>query len=155
MRPEDNSVLCFLVLTILNELKVSKSVDTTLHKHARVLCCIYKIFFDDFTRAPLLCPKVTTVTVSNILLINYKLLLIVPLFLQALLFNLNKPFTLGSGSITSSEDLMVDCFVSSFRNNYRNIQHFEPCLLTTSPVIFNLVSVKSIYIIVTEVSIPS
>ncbi|KAK3754965.1 hypothetical protein QZH41_017349 [Actinostola sp. cb2023] len=69
---------------------------------------------------------------------------------KALLFNLNKPFILGSGSLTSSEDLMIDCFVSSFRNNYRNSQHFDPCLATSSPVIFNYVYIKSVYLIVTE-----
>ncbi|XP_048582480.1 neurofibromin-like isoform X2 [Nematostella vectensis] len=89
MRPEDNSVLCFLVLNILNELK-------------------------------------------------------------ALLFNVNKPFALASGSVVSLEELMLDCFVSSFRINYRNSQHFDPCLLPSSPVIFNLVCVKGIYMIVTE-----
>ena len=30
MRPEDNSVLCFLVLTILNELKVSIDIDNII-----------------------------------------------------------------------------------------------------------------------------
>ncbi|EDO28130.1 predicted protein, partial [Nematostella vectensis] len=48
-------------------------------------------------------------------------------------------------------ELMLDCFVSSFRINYRNSQHFDPCLLPSSPVIFNLVCVKGIYMIVTEV----
>lgn len=92
MRPEDNSVLCFLVVTMLNELK-------------------------------------------------------------ALLFNINKPFSLGSGSFLTTEELMVDCFVSSFRINYRNNQHFDICLQPNSPIIYHLAFVKGTYSIVKETSL--
>ncbi|XP_020613799.1 neurofibromin-like [Orbicella faveolata] len=89
MKPEDNSVLCFLVVTMLNELK-------------------------------------------------------------ALLFNVSKPFSLGSGSFFTTEQLMVDCFVSSFRINYRNNQHFDICLQPNSPIIYHFVYVKGTYAIVKE-----
>lgn len=89
MKPEDNSVLCFLVVSMLNELK-------------------------------------------------------------ALLFNVSKPFSVGSGGFFTTEELMVDCFVSSFRINYRNNQHFDICLQPNSPIIFHLVYVKGTYAIVKE-----
>lgn len=46
---------------------------------------------------------------------------------------------------------MVDCFVSSFRINHRNNQHFDICLQPNSPIIFHLVFVKGTYTIVKEV----
>lgn len=92
VRPEDNSVLCFLVLTVMNELK-------------------------------------------------------------ALLFNINKPFTLVSQSSIPVETLMVDCFVSSFRSNYRNSQPFDVCLSPSAPVNFNIVYVKGLYTIVRQTSL--
>lgn len=46
---------------------------------------------------------------------------------------------------------MVDCFVSSFRINYRNNQHFDICLQPNSPIIYHLVYVKGTYAIVKEV----
>lgn len=46
---------------------------------------------------------------------------------------------------------MVDCFVSSFRINYRNSQHFDDCLSPTTPVIFSVVYVKGLYTIVRQV----
>ena len=72
-------------------------------------------------------------------------------FFQALLFNVNKPFSLGSGSFLTTEELMVDCFVSSFRINYRNNQHFDICFQPNSPAIYHLAYVKGTYSIVKEV----
>ena len=72
--------------------------------------------------------------------------------LQALLFNVSKPFSVGSGGFFTTEELMVDCFVSSFRINYRNNQHFDICLQPNSPIIFHLVYVKGTYAIVKEVN---
>ena len=46
---------------------------------------------------------------------------------------------------------MVDCFVSSFRINYRNNQHFDICLQPNSPIIYHLAYVKGTYSIVKEV----
>ncbi|XP_046839575.1 neurofibromin-like isoform X2 [Xenia sp. Carnegie-2017] len=89
VRPEDNSVLCFLVVTFMNELK-------------------------------------------------------------ALLFNINKPFAIVNQTTITVESLMVDCFVSSFRINYRNSQHFDDCLSSTAPVLFNVVYVKGLYTIVRQ-----
>ena len=70
---------------------------------------------------------------------------------QGLLFNVSKPFSLGSGSLVTTEDLMVDCFVSSFRINYRNNQHFDMCLQPSSPFIYQLAYVKGTYSIVKQV----
>ena len=46
---------------------------------------------------------------------------------------------------------MVDCFVSSFRINYRNNQHFDICLQPNSPIIYHLAYVKGTYSIVKQV----
>ena len=46
---------------------------------------------------------------------------------------------------------MVGCYVSSFRINYRNNQHFDVCLSPSSPIVFNLAYVRGTYAIVTEV----
>ena len=70
---------------------------------------------------------------------------------QALLFNISKPFSLVSYTVIPVETLMVDCFVSSFRINYRNSQHFDCCLAPNAPVIFNVVYVKGLYTIVRQV----
>ena len=48
---------------------------------------------------------------------------------------------------------MVDCFVSSFRINYRNNQHFDICLQPNSPIIYHLAFVKGTYSIVKETSL--
>lgn len=74
---------------------------------------------------------------------------------QALLFNICKQFTLVSQTTISVETLMVDCFVSSFRINYRNSQPFDDCLLPTAPVIFSVVYVKGLCTIVRQVCIAS
>ena len=70
---------------------------------------------------------------------------------QALLFNISKPFVCVSQTTIPVEALMVDCFVSSFRINYRNSQHFDDCLSPTTPVIFSVVYVKGLYTIVRQV----
>ena len=49
------------------------------------------------------------------------------LFLQALLFNPAKPFSRGTGNQSADVDLMIDCFVSCFRINPHNNQHFKVC----------------------------
>ena len=46
---------------------------------------------------------------------------------------------------------MIDCFVSSFRINYRNNQHFDVCLQPSSPIVYNLAFVRGTYNIVKEV----
>ncbi|XP_015765754.1 PREDICTED: neurofibromin-like [Acropora digitifera] len=92
MKPEDNSVLCFLVVEILNELKT-------------------------------------------------------------LLFNASKPFSVGSGSFLTTDALMADCFVSSFRINHRNNQHFDICLQPDSPIIYHLAFVRGTSSIVKEASL--
>ncbi|CDQ99595.1 unnamed protein product [Oncorhynchus mykiss] len=45
--------------------------------------------------------------------------------LKALLFNPTKPFSRGAGSQNADVDLMIDCFVSCFRINPHNNQHFK------------------------------
>ncbi|KAG2458844.1 NF1 protein, partial [Polypterus senegalus] len=45
--------------------------------------------------------------------------------LKALLFNPPKPFSRGAGSQNADVDLMIDCFVSCFRINPHNNQHFK------------------------------
>ena len=70
--------------------------------------------------------------------------------LQALLFNINKPFTIVSQSTIPIETLMVDCFVSSFRINYRNSQPFDDCLLPTAPTVFSVVYIKGLFTIVRQ-----
>lgn len=47
------------------------------------------------------------------------------LFHQALLFNPAKPFWRGTGSQNADVELMMDCFVSCFRINPHNNQHFK------------------------------
>jgi len=47
------------------------------------------------------------------------------LFDQALLFNPAKPFWRGTGSQNADVELMTDCFVSCFRINPHNNQHFK------------------------------
>lgn len=44
---------------------------------------------------------------------------------QALLFNPAKPFWRGTGSQNADVELMMDCFVSCFRINPHNNQHFK------------------------------
>lgn len=47
------------------------------------------------------------------------------LFSQGLLFNPTKPFSRGAGCQSADVDLMIDCFVSCYRVNPRNNQHFK------------------------------
>lgn len=47
------------------------------------------------------------------------------LVLQAMLFNPAKPFFRGTGSQNADVELMTDCFVSCFRINPHNNQHFK------------------------------
>lgn len=47
---------------------------------------------------------------------------------QALLFNPAKPFWRGTGSQNADVELMMDCFVSCFRINPHNNQHFKVLL---------------------------
>eukprot|EP00794_Sanderia_malayensis_P014143 gene14143-15620_t len=68
--------------------------------------------------------------------------------LKALLFNPHKAFPSPTG--LSSIDLMTDCFVASFRINFRNNQHFEVCFHVDSPAVFQLACVKGLHRIVKE-----
>ena len=97
--------------------------------------------------------KDPTFSLPKIVQTNAPSQLMLTLFLvfQALLFNISKPFTVVSQSNIPCETLMVDCFVSSFRINYRNSQPFDDCLLPTAPVLFSVVYVKGLYTIVRQV----
>ncbi|KAG7470552.1 hypothetical protein MATL_G00115000 [Megalops atlanticus] len=70
--------------------------------------------------------------------------------LKALLFNPAKPFSRGAGSQSADVDLMIDCFVSCFRINPHNHQHFKVCLASSSPPIFHFVLVNSLHRIITN-----
>lgn len=50
---------------------------------------------------------------------------------QALLFNPAKPFWRGTGSQNADVELMMDCFVSCFRLNPHNNQHFKVKFMCT------------------------
>ncbi|XP_041660852.1 neurofibromin isoform X2 [Cheilinus undulatus] len=71
--------------------------------------------------------------------------------LKALLFNPAKPFWRGTGSQNADVELMMDCFVSCFRINPHNNQHFKVCLAPTSPTTFHFVLVNSLHRIITNV----
>eukprot|EP00063_Salmo_salar_P043838 XP_014018673.1 PREDICTED: neurofibromin-like isoform X9 [Salmo salar] len=70
--------------------------------------------------------------------------------LKALLFNPTKPFSRGAGSQNADVDLMIDCFVSCFRINPHNNQHFKVCLASASPSTFHFVLVNSLHRIITN-----
>uniref|UniRef100_A0A8C7WEM7 Neurofibromin 1b n=1 Tax=Oncorhynchus mykiss TaxID=8022 RepID=A0A8C7WEM7_ONCMY len=70
--------------------------------------------------------------------------------LKALLFNPTKPFSRGAGSQNADVDLMIDCFVSCFRINPHNNQHFKVCLASSSPPTFHFVLVNSLHRIITN-----
>ncbi|KPP76712.1 hypothetical protein Z043_103921 [Scleropages formosus] len=70
--------------------------------------------------------------------------------LKALLFNPTKPFSRGAGSQSADVDLMIDCFVSCFRINPHNNQHFKVCLASSSPPTFHFVLVNSLHRIITN-----
>ncbi|KAM6970361.1 neurofibromin-like [Aplochiton taeniatus] len=70
--------------------------------------------------------------------------------LKALLFNPTKPFWRGVGSQSADVDLMMDCFVSCYRIDPDNNQHFKVCLAPSSPSIFHLVLVNSLHRIITN-----
>ncbi|XP_076842769.1 neurofibromin isoform X1 [Brachyhypopomus gauderio] len=70
--------------------------------------------------------------------------------LKALLFNPAKPFSRGAGSQSADVDLMIDCFVSCFRINPHNNQHFKVCLAPSSPPTFHFVLVNSLHRIITN-----
>ncbi|KAK0135823.1 Neurofibromin [Merluccius polli] len=70
--------------------------------------------------------------------------------LKALLFNPAKPFWRGTGSQNTDLDLMMDCFVSCFRINPHNNQHFKVCLAASSPSTFHFVLVNSLHRIITN-----
>ncbi|XP_048119775.1 neurofibromin isoform X1 [Alosa alosa] len=70
--------------------------------------------------------------------------------LKALLFNPAKPFSRGTGSQSADVDLMIDCFVSCFRINPHNNQHFKVCLASSSPQTFHFVLVNSLHRIITN-----
>ncbi|XP_049581582.1 neurofibromin isoform X11 [Syngnathus scovelli] len=70
--------------------------------------------------------------------------------LKALLFNPAKPFWRGAGSQNADIELMMDCFVSCFRINPHNNQHFKVCLASSSPSTFHFVLVNSLHRIITN-----
>uniref|UniRef100_A0A8C2WU17 Neurofibromin n=1 Tax=Cyclopterus lumpus TaxID=8103 RepID=A0A8C2WU17_CYCLU len=70
--------------------------------------------------------------------------------LKALLFNPAKPFWRGTGSQNADVELMMDCFVSCFRINPHNNQHFKVCLASSSPSTFHFVLVNSLNRIITN-----
>uniref|UniRef100_A0A8C7WES6 Neurofibromin 1a n=1 Tax=Oncorhynchus mykiss TaxID=8022 RepID=A0A8C7WES6_ONCMY len=70
--------------------------------------------------------------------------------LKALLFSPTKPFSRGAGSQNADVDLMIDCFVSCFRINPHNNQHFKVCLASSSPSTFHFVLVNSLHRIITN-----
>ncbi|XP_033905596.2 neurofibromin isoform X11 [Acipenser ruthenus] len=70
--------------------------------------------------------------------------------LKALLFNPAKTFSRGTGSQSADMDLMIDCFVSCFRINPHNNQHFKVCLAPSSPPTFHFVLVNSLHRIITN-----
>uniref|UniRef100_A0A8P4K0N9 Neurofibromin n=1 Tax=Dicentrarchus labrax TaxID=13489 RepID=A0A8P4K0N9_DICLA len=70
--------------------------------------------------------------------------------LKALLFNPAKPFWRGTGSQNADVELMMDCFVSCFRINPHNNQHFKVCLAASSPSTFHFVLVNSLHRIITN-----
>uniref|UniRef100_A0A8C1VGT1 Neurofibromin 1a n=1 Tax=Cyprinus carpio TaxID=7962 RepID=A0A8C1VGT1_CYPCA len=70
--------------------------------------------------------------------------------LKGLLFNPTKPFSRGAGCQSADVDLMIDCFVSCYRINPRNNQHFKVCLASTSPPTFHFVLVNSLHKIITN-----
>ncbi|XP_030632149.1 neurofibromin isoform X1 [Chanos chanos] len=70
--------------------------------------------------------------------------------LKALLFNPAKPFSRGTGCQSADVDLMIDCFVSCFRINPHNNQHFKVCLASSSPPTFHFVLVNSLHRIITN-----
>ncbi|XP_041795936.1 neurofibromin isoform X1 [Chelmon rostratus] len=70
--------------------------------------------------------------------------------LKALLFNPAKPFWRGTGSQNADVELMMDCFVSCFRINPHNNQHFKVCLASSSPSTFHFVLVNSLHRIITN-----
>ncbi|KAK1158225.1 neurofibromin isoform X4 [Acipenser oxyrinchus oxyrinchus] len=70
--------------------------------------------------------------------------------LKALLFNPTKTFSRGTGSQSADMDLMIDCFVSCFRINPHNNQHFKVCLAPSSPPTFHFVLVNSLHRIITN-----
>ncbi|KAM9732913.1 neurofibromin isoform 6-T6 [Menidia menidia] len=70
--------------------------------------------------------------------------------LKALLFNPAKPFWRGTGSQNADMELMTDCFVSCFRINPHNNQHFKVCLAASSPSTFHFVLVNSLHRIITN-----
>uniref|UniRef100_A0A672MNZ6 Neurofibromin 1 n=2 Tax=Sinocyclocheilus grahami TaxID=75366 RepID=A0A672MNZ6_SINGR len=70
--------------------------------------------------------------------------------LKGLLFNPTKPFSRGAGCQSADVDLMIDCFVSCYRINPRNNQHFKVFLASTSPPTFYFVLVNSLHKIITN-----
>ncbi|XP_064425136.1 neurofibromin [Latimeria chalumnae] len=70
--------------------------------------------------------------------------------LKNLLFNPSKLFSRGAGCQNADVDLMIDCFVSCFRINPHNNQHFKICLAPSSPSTFHYVLVNSLHRIITN-----
>ncbi|KAM6933556.1 neurofibromin-like isoform 2-T2 [Xenentodon cancila] len=70
--------------------------------------------------------------------------------LKNMLFNPAKPFWRGTGSQNADVELMTDCFVSCFRINPHNNQHFKVCLASSSPSTFHFVLVNSLHRIITN-----
>ncbi|XP_057319291.1 neurofibromin [Microplitis mediator] len=69
--------------------------------------------------------------------------------LTALLFNINKPFSRGQSYIAQDIDMMIDCFVSCFRNRLQNDEITKVCLNLTAPSTYQFVLVSSLYRIAT------
>uniref|UniRef100_A0AAY5LD07 Neurofibromin n=1 Tax=Esox lucius TaxID=8010 RepID=A0AAY5LD07_ESOLU len=83
-------------------------------------------------------------------LVVFQLVQSIVVDLKTLLFNPSKPFSRGAGSQNADVDLMIDCFVSCFRINPHNNQHFKVCLASSSPSTFHFVLVNSLHRIITN-----
>lgn len=64
--------------------------------------------------------------------------------LQALLFNPTKPFSRGQAYTCQDVELMIDCWVSTFRINPHNIETLKICLMLSSPPIYHFVIVSAL-----------
>ena len=116
---------CAMLILVLCSKHEHTCIYTHIHAHTRVSCMLSTCYW--------LLPYLTTGS-----------------FFQALLFNPTKPFQSSQG--VPIVDLMTDCFVASFRINFRNNQHFEVCFQVDSPAAFQLSLVKGLYRIAKEVS---
>ncbi|XP_037955193.1 neurofibromin isoform X2 [Teleopsis dalmanni] len=91
-----------------------------------------------------LCKAATYINNNDSNNVVFKLVQYVINDLKALLFNPVKPFSRGQGYNFADIELMIDCWVSSFRLSPHNIEVLKVCLNLSSPQAYHFVIVCSL-----------